>query len=223
MFFQGETFDFFVWMQYPPGSMFFVLILSLIVGVTSTLLTRLLVDTKELNRKQTLIKAHNEDKKKIIALAELEPDRYRKQRARWEKRDAFIKKIQQGMALQRLKPSCVTFLPMIIIFAVLRGIYGNNPVACPPMNPFGVPMLEGFVLAFSDPGTIYPFGQEVFGMELIVTNNMGWINFTAWYFICSLGTSTLLQRLLKVQTQASGGMENMFGGQKAQSAQFPDI
>ena len=49
-----------------------------------------------------------------------------------------------------------------------------------------------------------------------------WINFTAWYFLCSLGINTMVQRLLKLQTQASGEMGGMFAGQKAKALEFPD-
>ena len=52
---------------------------------------------------------------------------------------------------------------------------------------------------------------------------MGWINFTGWYFLCSFGVNTLVQRLLKLQTQASGGMEQMMGGSRAKGIEFPDV
>ena len=51
----------------------------------------------------------------------------------------------------------------------------------------------------------------------------GWINFTAWYFLCNFGINTLIQRLLKLQTQAQGGMEQMMGGSKAKALEFPDV
>ena len=106
------------WIISPPGSMFFILFLSLIVAIVSTILTKLLVDTAELQRKQKQIKAHQEEKKRIIELAEIDVDRYQKARKKWERRDDMLKKTQQGMAMQRLKPTCVTFLPMMIIFII---------------------------------------------------------------------------------------------------------
>ena len=45
------------WVTTPPGSMIFVLLLSLVTASISTLLTRLLVDSEEINRKQKQIKA----------------------------------------------------------------------------------------------------------------------------------------------------------------------
>lgn len=185
----------------PPGSMIFVLILSIITASISTLLTRWLVDTEEINRKQTQIKAHEEEKQKIVELAEVDPERYRKARKKWERKDVMLKKTQQRMALQRMKPTCVTFLPMMIIFGVLNAVvFSGAQIALSPMHANDIPLIGNIIRA----GPI-------------------WINFTAWYFLCSLGINTLVQRLLKLQSQASGGMGGMFAGQKAKALEFPDI
>jgi len=185
----------------PPGSMIFVLLLSIATASMSTILTKWLVDTEEINRKQTQIKGHEEEKQKIIDLAEVDPERYRKARKRWERKNVMLKKTQQKMSLQRMKPSCVTFLPMIIIFGVLNTVvFRGAQVALSPMHANDVPLIGNFISA----GSI-------------------WINFTAWYFLCSLGLNTLIQRLLKIQSQASGGMGGMFAGQKAKALEFPDV
>jgi uncharacterized membrane protein (DUF106 family) len=188
------------WITTPPGSMIFVLLLSLATASISTLLTRWLVDTEEINRKQKQIKAHEEEKQKIIDLAEVDPERYRKARKKWERKNAMYKQTQQRMSLQRMKPTCITFLPMIIIFAIMNFLFAGKPVALSPMNANDVPLIGGFIAA----GSLY-------------------INFTAWYFLCSLGINTLVQRILKLQSQASGGMGGMFAGQKAKALEFPDV
>jgi len=195
------------WMTTPPGSMLFILLLSFIIALVSILLTKLLVDTEEIERKQKQIKAHQEEKKKIIELAEIDVERYHKQRKKWERRDEMLKKTQQGMALQRMKPTCFTFLPMIIIFIILNVyVYGRTEVAVTPMSPDLYGLLRFFTQnAMADP------------------ENSNGLLFTGWYFVCSLGINTLLQRILGLQTQASGGMEQMFTGQQTQTAQFPDI
>lgn len=198
------------WMNTPPGSMWFIFLLSGIISIISVVLTKLLIDTKEMERKQKQIKAHNEEKKKIIEMAQVDVERYHKARKKWEKRDVMLKKTQQGMAMERMKPTLITFLPMIIIFAILRGIYANAPVAATPMNP----LLYGFLQ--------WPIGMGIADENLWI-GNAAWINFTAWYFICSLGINTLLQRVLSLQTQASGGMEQMFTGQQTAAAEFPDV
>jgi uncharacterized membrane protein (DUF106 family) len=185
----------------PPGSMFFVLILALVTGLISSLLTKWLVDTEEIERKQRQIKKHEEDKEKIIDLAEHDIERYRKERKKWERKDKILKKTQQKMGLQRLKPTCITFVPMIVIFTLVRMLLTNDPIALSPMHANDIPFIGPLIAA----------GESI------------WINFTAWYFLCSLGISTLLQRALKLQTQASGGMGKAFGGSKAKGLEFPDV
>jgi len=185
----------------PPGSMFFILFIALSTALISTGLTKWLTDTAEVNRKQKRIKAHEEEKQKIVDVAEIDPERYKKLRKRWERKQVVFKQTQQKMAMQRLKPTCVTFLPMIIIFAIIRTIFLNNPVALSPMHANDCPLI----------------GDQIKAGTTI------WINFTAWYFLCSLGINTLIQRLFKLQSQASGGMGGMFQGQKAKALEFPDV
>lgn len=184
----------------PPGSMIFVLLLATTTALISAGLTKWLVDTEEVARKQKQIKGHEEEKQKIIDLAEVDIDRYRKQKKKWERKDEMLKQTQQKMALQRLKPTCVTFLPMIVIFALLNMIFSGTTVALSPMNANDIPLIGNFIRA----GNV-------------------WLNFTSWYFLCSLGINTLVQRVLKLQTQASGGMGQMMGTSKAKSLEFPDV
>jgi len=186
----------------PPGSMIFVLLLALTTAIISTLLTKWLTDTDEIARKQKQIKGHGEEKEKIIELAEIDPERYRKLRKKWERKDEMLKQTQQRMAMQRLKPTCITFLPMIIIFGILSSLFSGKAIALSPMHANDVPLIGNFIRANS---------RSMF------------IGFTAWYFLCSLGINTLIQRLLKLQTQASGGFGQMMGASKAKSLEFPDV
>lgn len=184
----------------PPGSMLFVLLLAITTALISAGLTKWLTDTEEIARKQIQIKGHGEEKEKIIDLAEVDPERYRKQRKRWERKDAMLKQTQQKMSLQRLKPTCITFLPMIIMFGLLNAVFRGAHVALSPMHANDVPLIGGFI-----------------------SSGKVWLNFTSWYFLCSLGINTLIQRLLGLQTQASGGMGQMMGTSKAKGLEFPDV
>ena len=213
------------YLSVPPFSFFFILFLAVATSLISTLLTKWLVDTDEMNRKQVLQKAHQEEKEKIIALAEVDVERYRRLRKRWERKEAMYKKSQQKMSLQRLKPTCITFVPMIVIFTLVRLLYVVNgvnlPVALSPMNandiPLIGPMMAG-ITAGIEPWTIWFYGDYV-----TITSAMGWINFTAYYFLCSLGMNALIQRLIGIQTQASGGMSQMMGGSRGKGMEFPDV
>jgi uncharacterized membrane protein (DUF106 family) len=187
------------WLRTPPNSMLFVMLLALTTALISAGLTKWLVDTEELARKQKQIKAHDEEKQKVIDLAESDPERYRKLRKRWERKDEMLKQTQQRMSLQRLKPTCVTFLPMIVIFSLVNSVLGGALIALSPMHANDIPLIGNFISA-----------------------NRIWINFTAWYFLCSLGFNTLVQRLLKLQTQASGGFGQMMGASRSKALEFPD-
>jgi len=217
-----ESNAFLEWISFPPGSMIFILLMASISALISTGITKWLIDTDEINRKQVISKAHDEEKAKIIELAETDPERYNKLRKRWERLDSMLKQSQQKMALRRMLPSCITFLPMIILFTLVRGVFENNPVALSPMNANDV-LYIGNMMAGTTGSTVYPWTALVYGVARTLGLEAGWINFTAWYFLCSFGVSTLIQRIFKLQTQASGGMEQMMGGGKAKALEFPDI
>ncbi|MFW9947751.1 MAG: EMC3/TMCO1 family protein, partial [Candidatus Odinarchaeota archaeon] len=209
------------WLGTPPGAMIAVLILATTTALISMGLTKWLVDTDEINRKQVQMKAHNEEKEKIIALAEVDSERYRKARKRWERKDEMFKQSQQRMALQRLKPTCITFLPMIIIFGIVNTFFGARPVALTAMNAWDVPLIGGILSAST--GDVVPWSKFFYGIAIKIEPFHGWIGFTAWYFLCSLGINTLIQRIFKLQTQASGGMGQMMGGGRGKSLEFPDV
>ncbi|MHA1105674.1 MAG: EMC3/TMCO1 family protein [Promethearchaeota archaeon] len=209
------------WISYPPGSMIFILLLAVVTALISTGISKWLTDVDELQRKQRAQKGHDEEKAKIIDIAETDPEKYRKLRKRWERKDEMFKQSKQRMSLQRMKPSCITFLPMIIIFGVVRGIFENNPVALSPMNANDVPFIGQMLAAFTN--APYPWTELVYGFARIIPITYGWINFTGWYFLCSFGINTLVQRFFGLQTQASGGMDQMMGGSKTKALEFPDI
>ena len=187
----------------PPFSMIFVILMGLTTTLVSQGLTKWLVDTEEIERKQKQIRLHEEEKEKIINLAEIDANRYMKQRKRWERKDTVLKKSQQSISMQRMKPMCVTFLPMIIIFGIISRLFAGGPVAISPMNPEIIPLI---------------------GPIIIFPGWAPWISFTAWYMLCSLSLNSIIPRLLKTTTQTTGGgLSQMMSGQKAKALEFPDM
>lgn len=186
-----------------PGSMIFIFLVATFTALVSALLTKWLVDTAEIERKQRQIKAHKEEKEKIIELADIDVNKYRKERKRWERKDVMIKKTEQRMGLQRMKPTCVTMVPFMVILGIFNIIYQNSwQVAISPMNPDLIPMLG----------------------PMISPAEGAYLNFIGWYMLCSLTMNSLIQRLLKIQTQTSGGqLGQMFSGQKAKALEFPNV
>lgn len=196
MIFESSWDRFLAAIQYPPGSMFFVLALSLVISLSSALLTRLLVDVNQVKRQQDLVKQHQEKKKEIDNLENTNPKKYRKELIRWKRREKSVQKIQQSMSMARLKPTCIQFVPMIVLFFIIRTFFGSGPIACPPMNPWDIPMIGNMAMANVSELGIYP--------------QSGWINFTAWYFLCSFGLNTIVQRTIGIPPQ--GGMGGLGGG-----------
>ena len=208
MILEGTWWDeFLLSVKYPPGSLWFIMFISILVSFISTTLNKLLIDQKALEEKQKVIKDHNAKKKYLSELAESDPKKYAKEYRAWKKVDASVNKMQQKMSLERMKPMCVTFLPIMIFFWLLRSFYSVDgvftPVAKPPMNPWDL-FYVGKMMHAS-------FQSTVRNIEV----DEGWINFTAYYFLCSLTMSTFIQKILGVQRpdQASGGMGSMFDQQ----------
>ena len=217
-----ESKAFIDWISYPPGSMIFIILVAITTALISTGITKWLVDTDEINRKQVIKKAHDEEKAKIIDFAETDPEKYRKMRNRWERLDSMIKQSQSKMALKRILPSCISIITMGVIFSVVRGLFGSaNPVALSPMNGNDLPFIGSMMAGWTDDSPEWT--ALVYGVIISIGVNAGWINFTAWYFLCSFGSTTLIQRVLKLQTQAQGGMEQMMGGSKVKALEFPDV
>ena len=190
----------------PPNSMYLIMAVSIVVSLISTWLNKLLIDQDEMKRKQEVITQHNKKKKDLSKMAESDPKKYAKEYKAWKKRDASISKLQQNTSMERLKPTCVTFLPMIIFFYLLRNFYSMNghpiPVAKPPMNASDVYYI-GKAMAASFDSTIRS-----------IPNDEGWINFTGFYFLSSLSFSLFIQKIMGVQPPTqSGGMGSMFDQQ----------
>ncbi len=204
-----QGFDFVAWMSAPPGSTIFILILAAFLSLGTSLLTRLLTDPKEAARKQAIIKEHQAEKKELEKLEKENPSRYAKELIRWKRREKAVQKMQQNMSLSRMKPTCITFLPMILIFYLLNGVYNPTingtaivyPVAIPAMNPSIIPLLGDYIGA---------------------TKLGGAINFMAWYFLCSFGVNAVIQRLFGVAQQSSLS-QMLGGGQQASGFSTKDL
>ncbi len=189
------------WFLEIPGIMFVILGIATLIALITAGLTKWLVDTEEVERKQRQIKAHQEEKAKILELLEIDQEKYRKAKKRWEKKDEMLKKTQQKLAMQRMKPTCITCIPMFILFFVIRLFLDGYDIAYPAMNASDVAILS-----------------------MAYRGITGALSFTGWYFLCSLGMNTLIQRLFKIQTQTSGGgMGQMFGQSKSKNIDLPNI
>ncbi len=190
----------------PPNSLWFIILISIGVSLLSSLLNKFLVDHEQMNRQQKVIARHNDEKKKLFDLAEKNPKKYAKAYRKWIRRDASIQKMQRSMSMSRLKPTCITFLPMLIFFYVVRGIYTGKtgvqfPVGKLVMNPMQEfpEFITGILRSewYSAVGNIYV--------------NEGWTGFTGYYFLCSISLSSMIQKVLGIsRPTGQQGMGQMF-------------
>ncbi len=193
--------DFISWLSTPPVSMWFIWFVSILVSLTSTALNKLLVDHDKLNRQQVIITEHKNKKKELLKLSEENPKKYAKEYSKWQRRDPSIKNMEQKMSLARLKPSCFTFLPMIIFFYVIRSMFtpeGSTiqiPVASGSMNP--MQEFPAFLVSM--------LHSEMFSILGNITVDHGFIGFTGWYMLCSFTNSTMLNKIFKVSQPGSKG------------------
>ncbi len=193
--------DFITFLSTPPVSMWFIWFVSILVSISSTILNKLLVDHDKLQRQQDVIAEHKNKKKELRKLSEDNPKKYSKEYPKWQRRDPSIKNMEQKMSLARLKPTCFTFLPMIIFFYVIRSMFtpeGTSiqiPVAGPSMNP--MQEFPAFIITMMK--------SEMYSVLGNIIVDHGFLGFTGWYMICSFTNSTLLNKLFKVATPSSSG------------------
>ena len=216
--FQSSWQNFIATVSVPPGSLWFIFVMSLLVAIVSNVVNRVAIDAKQMERKQEMITEHNKWKKELSKMAEENPKKYAKEYPKFQRRDAAIQKVQQKMGLQRMKPTCITFIPLIVMFYLLRNLYAQNgiptPVAASPMNVYDIYYFGNMMHAAFDAAEGFrdiPFSD-------------GFINFTTYYFLCSMSLNTLIQKIFGLQKATGGfggGGSGGFGQMFEQQQQLP--
>ena len=161
---------------YPPGSTYFIIAFNIIIAVLMSLLTRVLVDVNKISRHQKEIKIHNENKKKAMDTAD------KKLWQKVQRREEYIKKIQSEMMIQQMKPMLVWFIPITVIFFLMRSAFVNIPIAWMPFRFPKIPLLI--------PSVRY-------------LGNLTWMGFTGWYFLTSIGLGNYVRRFMGASPSAT--------------------
>lgn len=154
---------------YAPGSTYFIILFNVLIAVLMSLLTKALVDVEKISRHQKEIKVHNENKKKAMESAD------KKLWQKVQRREDYIKKIQSEMMIQNMKPMLVWFVPITIIFFLMRSAFLNIPIAWMPFKFPSIPLLI----------------QNVRYLD-----NLTWMGFTGWYFLTSIGLGNFVRRFM---------------------------
>ena len=176
----------------PPLSAVTVLLISVMMALVTNLVNRHFIDYERLRR-------YREEINKWQAMrreAETTTDERVRQKLllRVKRRERYIMRLQSEVGKQTMKPMMVTFIPFMLTFLILNGVFIDDttfpwpvyaPVVISPLN-FGS-ILGFFGLAFGwsygqYPG-IPPGGQGLF--------------FVWWYVIVSFAANLMFQRIFK--------------------------
>ncbi len=154
---------------YIPGNTYFIILFNILIAVLMSLLTRALIDVDKISRHQKEIKEHNANKKKAMDSAD------KKLWQKVQRREDYIKKIQSEMMIQQMKPMLVWFVPITMIFFLMRTAFLNIPIA---WMPFKFPEIWIII------------------SNLKYYENLTWMGFTGWYFLTSIGFGQFVRRFM---------------------------
>jgi len=156
----------------PPGSMIFLLLVSLTFATFSATVGRLMIDTKQLRRYSRQVKEWRATMKK----AELNDDM--KTIVRLRRKAKYVQKISGKMAKDRMKPLIFTIIPSVAFFLALSlsGIF-TDIVTYFPANLEHIPLIGGML------------GRKIPSL------NLYGLYFIFWYGICSFTFSPIIQRI----------------------------
>jgi uncharacterized membrane protein (DUF106 family) len=151
-----------------------ILSISFSLSMTSSLLSRKIMDVRRLKRYSKEIKKFKDLEKHVKETAD------RKAAIKLKRKQKYIEKITRTVMWQRLKPMAIYFVPFLILFIVLSNTFGNTTAAMFPFNIGKVPLLNMFVRS--------PFGVYI---------PMGYaLSYVSWYIISSFGFTTVIQKVL---------------------------
>ncbi|RMG26956.1 MAG: DUF106 domain-containing protein [Methanobacteriota archaeon] len=177
----------------PPLSSIFLIFVSIFISFFSAGVTRLLINTKELNRLQTLLKEFNERKSK--AIREKDPKLW----ISVKYHEADMTEVQQSMMMKQIIPQIIISVTFIVFFGILRRSMGD-----PSLNL--TPDRGGIVaiLPFRIPSSIPLIGGWF--SQYANDPNLSAAGFGFWYFLSAIFTSFLLTRIFGINPRRQMGM-----------------
>lgn len=170
----------------PPGATLFVIAFSTGLSLFISLLSRYMIDIKEMQRYTREIKKFQELKKRSLQTAD------RKLVIKVKRREAYIQKIQSKMMFQRFKPMVIYFIPLLVMFSVLRGIYSSpTMVFIERSSMVATAEWTGYtnVLPFAIP-------RHQFGTAAPWNTNHTILSFVWFYFLVSITIGSLIQKMM---------------------------
>jgi len=147
-------------LKQPPASTLFILVLSAAISLATSVANRMVVDMDE--QKRRTVESHHLRQELMAATRSGNQRRI----AKAQKRQQQMMKTQQKMTMDRMKIMLLFFIPLILIWQVLRKFLGG--VEYIALMPFKVPWIA-------------PEGT---------------LSFASWYILCSISINIVIQRVL---------------------------
>ncbi|MHA1302684.1 MAG: EMC3/TMCO1 family protein [Candidatus Heimdallarchaeaceae archaeon] len=174
------------WNQLPISTLFITLT-SILIAAFSTIITKLLVDTESLNEDMRKINKWNQKRKRAMERAD------KKLWLSVKREEDAVKRLQQTMMMKRMKPMLFTFIPFMVLFAILRRAYSGHYYAWLPFNIGAFPW----------------FGKTPWSEQVQFDGHVySKISFTFWYFLSSFAFGSLISRLFGTNPQGAISTEN---------------
>ncbi|WXG42843.1 MAG: EMC3/TMCO1 family protein [Promethearchaeati archaeon SRVP18_Atabeyarchaeia-1] len=157
----------------PPISTLFVLLISVTMSTFTAFVTSRVTDQSKLRRYRKEIA----EWRQMMATAKKTGDE--KLALEVRRRSKIVQNMQKQVATQGMKPTLIFFVPFLVIWAILSGLYGSRIVAYAPFNLRIIPLV-GLLIS---PGSL---GINLFG----------------WYLLCNFSIGTIINRLFGVNQVA---------------------
>jgi uncharacterized membrane protein (DUF106 family) len=158
----------------PPVSALFVLLVSMAMSTMTALVTSRITDQSKLRRYRQEIA----EWRGMMAEAKKTGDE--KLALEVRRRSKIVQNMQKQVATQGMKPTLIFFVPFIVIWAILSGLFGPAIVAYVPYNLRIIPIVGPLV----SPGGL---GISLFG----------------WYLFCNFSFGMMINRIFGVNVGLS--------------------
>lgn len=152
--------------SYPPNSIIFLTLLAIMLNFIMAIVTKFTIDIEKL-------KKYSEQRKEFMRLKYELKLKGKKGELKIKKLESKMKSVEQELMMMQLKQSLITPLPMLLVFILLRRVYGSIPVASLPFK--------------------LPFSSFLHRGSPLSEYEVGFIGF---YFIVSIAFSPIIQKAL---------------------------
>ncbi|UCG37453.1 MAG: DUF106 domain-containing protein [Candidatus Bathyarchaeota archaeon] len=115
-----------------PAATIFIMLLCISLTFLTSLVNRLLTNPEQLRTWRREVKEWTDE------FREAQKTKDKKKLAKVEKRKAYIMKLQQKMSWQSMKVSLFFFIPFLLMWQVLWGIYSEPVAFLPGFGPLSI-------------------------------------------------------------------------------------